>query len=414
MRQPIVFAMFMLAGVCASAQSILAGGHVKARVSGIDYPDDSLYALFTESPAIDQAADFRLKLRQVGGAWDFAADYQLVGQYGDSVSLIRDASSLIPGGAGIQNDDHRLMDLTWDLAEGDDYHTLHRLDRLQVSYTTDKWATRVGRQAIGWGNGFFYNPVDFFNPFDPAAVDKEYKTGDDMAYTQYLRDNGDDVQMVWVVRRDQDENLSSDVNSIALKYHGFAGEVEYDLLLAEHFQDTIGSIGAIVPWGGAIVRGDLVLTDTGEDTVVSAVASWSYSWSGFGKNMVSALEYFHNGFGLNEGFTQEDLVNEPDLLARLIRGELFTRGRNYLAASVSVEMSPLFSIAPNVFLNLEDQSFLAQLSGTWDVRQDWQLLFAVNVPVGDDGTEFGGFESSIDGVKLTQGASIFAQVAYYF
>jgi hypothetical protein len=328
--------------------------------------------------------------------------------------LLREASNLIPGGVGIQNDDHRLMDLTWDLAEGDDYHALHRLDRLQVSYTTDKWATRVGRQAIGWGNGFFYNPVDIFNPFDPAAVDKEYKSGDDMAYTQYLRDNGDDVQAVWVVRRDQHENLSSSVNSVAVKYHGFAGEVEYDLLLAEHFEDTMASIGAIVPWGGAIVRGDLVLTDTDEDTVFSAVASWTYSWSGFGKNMTGAVEYFHNGFGLDEGFTQEDLENETDLLARLVRGELFTLGRNYLAGTLMLEVSPLLNFTPNLFLNLEDQSFLAQLAGTWDFRQNWQLLFALNVPVGDNGTEFGGFESSIEGVNLAPGTAVFAQMAYYF
>lgn len=414
MRQLIVFVLMLLFGASVSAQSVLEGGHVKARMTGVDYPDDSLYALYTESPAIDQAADLRLKFRHGSGAWAMAADYQVVGQYGDSVALLREASNLIPGGVGIQNDDHRLMDLTWDLVEGDDYHTLHRLDRLQVSYTTDKWATRVGRQAIGWGNGFFYNPVDIFNPFDPAAVDKEYKSGDDMAYTQYLRDNGDDVQAVWVVRRDQDENLDSSVNSMALKYHGFAGEIEYDLLLAEHFEDTMVSIGGIVPWGGAIVRGDLVLTDTDNDTVVSAVASWTYSWSGFGKNMTGALEYFHNGFGLDEGFTQADLENEPDLLARLIRGELFTLGRNYLAGGLIVEVSPLFNITPNLFLNLEDQSFLAQLAGSWDFRQNWQLLFALNVPVGDDGTEFGGFESSIEDVNLTQGTAVFAQVAYYF
>ena len=31
-----------------------------------------------------------------------------------------------------------------------------------------------------------FNAMDIFNPFDPAAVDTEYKVGDDMFYGQYL------------------------------------------------------------------------------------------------------------------------------------------------------------------------------------------------------------------------------------
>jgi len=90
--------------------------------------------------------------------------------------------------------------------------------------------------------------VVFFNPFDPAAIDTEYKTGDDMLYAQYLLDSGDDVQAVWVGRRDQDDDVDADVSSLAFKYHRFSEASEFDLLVAEHYDESI------VALGGSIVK----------------------------------------------------------------------------------------------------------------------------------------------------------------
>ena len=175
------------------------------------------------------------------------------------------------------------------------------LDRLHLDITGTKAVARVGRQAISWGNGMFYTPMDFFNPFDPSAIDKEYKTGDDMLYGQYLLNSGDDMQAVWVVRRDINGDVSSDVDSIAAKYHGFIGEYEYDLLLSQHFDDFILGVGGIANLGGAVWRGDITLTDTQTETVMSLVTSLTYSWVGWGKNTSGVLEYFYNGFGISDG-----------------------------------------------------------------------------------------------------------------
>ncbi len=91
-----------------------------------------------------------------------------------------------------------------------------------MGYTGDKAVARFGRQALTWGNGMIYTPMDILNPFDPAAVDKEYKLGDDMLYGQYARDNGDDLQGVVVFRRNLETgDVDQDWSSFALKYHGF-------------------------------------------------------------------------------------------------------------------------------------------------------------------------------------------------
>lgn len=407
--------ILILATAAVHAESVLEGGHTKLRLGVADIPGDSVFRNAIDSPAFDQGGDLRLNFNLQRGAWGADAAWQLIGQAGDSLQLVREVSSLLPGPGGVQNDDRRLMDLTAVLSEGNDYIVSHRLDRLAVSWRSDKWVARLGRQAISWGNGLMYNPVDIFNPFDPAAVDKEYKSGDDMAYGQYLRDNGDDLQAVYVVRRDEQGNLHESVNSASAKYHGFAGESEYDLLLAQHYDDLIAGVGGIVPLGGAVLRGDVTLTDTDLDTYWSAVASLSYSWVGWDKNMSGVVEYFYNGFGQQEDeYATEALAHNPDLLARLARGELFTIGRHYLAGSVMIEVTPLLTLAPNAFINLEDQSLLTQLVGSWNLSQNWQLLAAFNVPVGSAGTEFGGIETGLAGQRLSQGVSFFAQLAWYF
>ncbi|MCX2979552.1 hypothetical protein EYC98_01605 [Halieaceae bacterium IMCC14734] len=407
--------MLLFVAAPSQADSVLEGGHTKLRLGVADIPDDSVFLNAIDSPAFDQGGDLRLNFKAQRGQWGVNADYQLIGQAGDSLTLVRDVSTLLPGPGGVQNDDRRLMDLTAVLSEGNDYVISHRLDRLALSWRGEKWVARVGRQAISWGNGLLYNPVDIFNPFDPAAVDKEYKSGDDMAYTQYLRDNGDDLQAVYVVRRDEQGDLDQAVNSTSVKYHGFSGDAEYDLLLAEHYDDMIVGIGGSLPLGGAVLRGDVTFTETDLDEYWSAVANLSYSWVGWGRNMSGVVEYFYNGFGQPEGeYSTEDLQSNPDLLLRLARGELFTLGRHYVAGTVLIEVTPLLTLAPTAFVNLADQSFLAQLVGTWSLSQNWQLLAALNLPVGGAGTEYGGIETAVEGQRLSQGASIFAQLAWYF
>ena len=56
-------------------------------------------------------------------------------------------------------------------------------------------------------------------------------------------------------------DADADAGTVALKYHGFAGENEYDLLVAEDRDRTVVGAGGTRSIGGAILRGDLVVTD---------------------------------------------------------------------------------------------------------------------------------------------------------
>ena len=366
--------LLLAAGAAVAGDAIEYGGHTKLRLVGQYFSDDSLFNDEAGSTALDAAGELRLNLSGRHGGWSYQADYQLIGLHSEFLPF------------GLPSDDLRLMDLTKTLHDGSEDAAIHRLDRLWLGYTGDKTVVRLGRQALSWGNGLFFSPMDLVNPFDPTTIDTEYKTGDDMLYAQYLRDNGDDLQGAVVFRREPvSGDADRDAGTIALKYHGFAGENEYDLLVAEDRDRTVVGAGGTRSIGGAIVRGDLVVTDAPGDTRVEFVTNVSYSWTWHEKNVSGAAEYYY-----------DDGDN------------------HYLAGSLMIEMSPLWMLTPTVIANVDDPSALLQVITQYSLSDNMTFLGSFNVPLGANGTEFGGPESGVPNRYLSFEAGLFAQLAWYF
>lgn len=424
MKPGLIYLALSLTTTAIADSSVFKGGHAKYQFQLNTLPDDSLLKDYVDSPAIDNNADLRLKFGWQTDNISLASDYQIITKHGDSIRLANSLPASMFFNRPLTDDNNRLFDLTHIISEDNNQVTAHRLDRLYVDITQASTVFRFGRQAVSWGNGLIYTPMDFFNPFDPSAVDKEYKTGDDMFYTQYLTASGDDIQAVWVLRRNTSGDVSANVDSIAVKYHGFVGDstnnAEFDLLLAEHYDDTIFGIGGVTDIGTALWRGDITLTHTGNtqsgsENIFSLVTSLSWSWETRGHNVSGIAEYFYNGFGQGDGdYSQAALLANPELTERILRGELFTLGRHYVALSAMIEMTPLWLLTPNVFINASDGSLLAQLVSSYDLKQDWQLLVALGVPAGSPGTEYGGVDYGNSGKQLSTGLNLFAQLAWYF
>lgn len=430
MNYSTLFTLILCLCFCtkAAAQTWQTDGNLKYRLVNTAYPQSSVFSGLSGSNITDQSLTARLNFNKKLGLWSAQASYQIAAIHGETVELTRgqaialasDSSFSLFARAPIQDDSARLFDLTEIIQEGQDYAVAHRLDRLVLGYQGEQNVIKIGRQAVSWGNGLIYTPMDFLNPFDPTAIDTEYKAGDDMLYAQHLFDNGDDVQLVWVARRDENGATGGDFNSAALKYHGFIGSSEFDLLIAEHYNDTMIGVGGTISVGGAVLRGDWVTTETDNKRFNNFVANISYSWRAWNKNITGSLEYFHNDFGVQSAqlnFT--DLANTPELLDRVQRGELFTLGRDYIAGSAVVEMAPLWLLTPNIFYNVSDNSALTQLVSQHDLSQNTQLAIALSIPLGAKGTEFGGFavanENSDKEVKFSNSSwSLYAQLAWYF
>ena len=414
-RSCVAIVLLVMTLQAGNAAAFELGGHIKSLASVVNIPGDSLLQDFSDDPARDISLDARLNLSGNSGAWSWRSDYQLLAQQGDRLKLVQQHPNLGFIDKALTDDDRRVFDLSKRISDQDDRVITQRLDRLYLTHTSDKTVLKIGRQAVSWGNGIIYNPVDFFNPFDPAAIDTEYKTGDDMLYAQYLQDSGNDLQAVWVGRRDDEDNVTADVSSLALKYHIFMNSSEFDLLVAEHYDAQIIALGASVDIAEAIWRSDIMLTDTGNEQFTSMVLNWSYAWLAGGKNLTATLEYFHNGFGIDDGnYDPQALGRNPELVARIERGELFTLAENYLAVAATIELAPLWLLTGTAFKNLDDHSMLLQIISHHDLQQDLQLLVGTNLPSGSDGSEFGGIDSGVPDRPLAVGTSVFAEIAWYF
>jgi len=415
----MVLAMLLVwqTSVFAGDTDVAIGGRVSPQAAVTSYPDNSAFQDIFGSSSIYSAFDARVVFGLKHKNFSFATDYQLIGIYADQLELTRELPpELRVLFRHLPTDRTRLFDLTHVFTDSGKTAALQRLDRLSVGFATDHVVMKFGRQVITWGNGLVFNVMDIFNPFDPAAVDKEYKTGDDMIYGQYLQSNGNDLQGVMVFRRNPvTEDVESDQGSLAFKYHHMGSTFEIDALAAQHYGDALLGGGFNLSVGGAVVRGDLIIADTDNGTIGSLVTSYSQSWIWGGKNVSGVAEYFYNGFGQTDGcYSPVCLADNPELYKRIARGELFNLGRHYLALSAMIEISPLFLLTPNVFVNITDPSAFVQLVFQNDLRENLLLWSAVNFPVGADGTEFGGAASAIPGLYLSAGPSALVQLVWYW
>ncbi|GAB1256518.1 hypothetical protein NBRC116494_10200 [Aurantivibrio plasticivorans] len=419
-------------------------GNVKYTLQATHFPEESLYRPLLGASVDDHFASSRLKWQFHKSAWDAQVDYQIVGYYRDRLGLQPSTEQYLQR-ALYPDDQFRWFDLTKVFHDEEKSVALHRLDRFNIGYARDDWVVRLGRQIVSWGNGLLFNSVDFFNPFDPASLDKEYKIGDDMLFGQYLANDGDDVQVVAVIRRNGAGDVREAVASEAIKYHAWVdnwlnGEswfsgAELEVVIARHYRDEIIAAGLVNNVGDAVWRGELMLShSTGyanssasgssalrssesDKLVMSFVTNLSYSWVWLGKNVSGIVEYYYNGFGLTGDYSLERVMSDAALFERVERGELYTIGRHYLGLSGVVELTPLMTFSPSAFVNLADQSALVQLSVSYSAAQNVQIIGAINLPVGSSGTEYGGLKQttgSVNDVPLSSDLGFFFQAAYYF
>ncbi len=406
MYKRLLLSLLLLAGSAAAAD---LGGHGKLRAQGFAIPGDSLFRQSTSSPATDLDLELRLNTRWQSGNFAVELDGQLFASQGDRLGIIG-AFGRVP----FPDDQRRAMDLTHVISEGSDRLLLARVDRAVVSYTSENTVIRVGRQALSWGGGLFFGPLDVVNPFDPAAIDTEYKVGDDMLYAQHLFDDGSDLEFAWVSRQDPFTGRSrSDVSSQLAKYRTRVGETDIDVLGGRHYDETIAGLGVSGEWSGAVWQVDTLLTDTDDGLVTQFVANLSRTWVAFGRNMTGAAEIYYNGFGTGaDDISFAELP--PALIERLARGEQFTIGRRYLAGNLGIEWTPLLNLSATAFVSADSGASLLQLGGRYSIDDNIELLFTVDAPLGSDDTEFRGLKLSPELPAASRGAGFFIQLARYF
>lgn len=418
-RAPACMVLLLLAALVPAARAEWKfGGHAKYQYAYTDYRADDLNAALGDAPAHDQSVDLRLKADGGNGPWDATAHYELLAVHGDTLSARRRSAAFAlpaPGTVtGLPDDRRRLFDLTTTVTDHARTAAVQRLDRLAVGYNGAAQTMRFGRQALSWGNGLVFHPMDFINPFSPTAIDKDYKTGDDMLYTQWTLARGGDVQAILVPRRDLNTHaVESRESTYAAKWRSRRQGYDLDFVAARHFDEPLAGLGVVKSVGGAVWRLDAVYQGIHDgDAAWSFVTNVDYSWIWGGKNYYGYGEYFRNGVGEADraGYVSANAA----LVDRINRGELYTLARDYAAVGMQVELHPLLNAFTNLIWNLNDGSVFLQVRGVYDWWQNVQLMAGVNLGFGDRGDEYGGIPVAGTNAFLSPGRSVFLRAAYYF
>ncbi|MDE2135302.1 MAG: hypothetical protein KGJ49_11965 [Alphaproteobacteria bacterium] len=395
----------------ARADSSDIHGRLELQDAGSFARGDSIDAALGGRNRNDLFGNLRLTWEPAWGRWSFSAHYVLNVEDGDSVRLARDEAGLLPASPSTW------FNLTNTFVNHAHISGMQSIDRLSFAYTAPDFVVRIGRQALTWGSGLVFRPMDLFDPFSPSATDTEYKPGTDMIYAQWLFSDGSDLQFIIVPRpARQGAQPSSDASSVALHLHTSLLGHQTTLLLARDHSDWVAGLGVNGALGDATWNLELVPTFLAAGPArVSALANISDAVTLFDRNAMFFAEYFHNGFGVgsNAGFDLTSLP--PDLTDRLARGQLFNTRRDYLAAGLTLEVDPLLNVSSTLIVDLNDSSLFALFAGTYSLSDNLALVAGVQVPVGPARTEFGGLpRAPASQAFLAPPAQVYLQLRRYF
>lgn len=360
-----------------------------------------------DSRLLDHGADLRLLWRRNFAGFTVEVDHATTYLLGDAVEAAAESGPAFdqtPTG-----DERRLLDLTWEVGRGSRHRLLHRLDRLALKHRTPRWAVTVGRDAVSWGSGLVFHPMDLFNPFAPTTVDQDYKAGDDLVRIERLFDDGSDIEMLAVARHGE---IAGDTASAAIKYRALVGGSELDILAARHRGGGVVGLGLRTPIGGALVRSDLVAVDDGDGWTLSGVANIDYSFPVAESSVYVFAEVHRNGVGVRRLPNNPDVLPQP-LAERLARGETFTLMRDYLALGVQFRWHPLVGQSTSLIVNLQDTSKVLQTSIGYEASNAARIQVGLIKTLGGQGDEFGRIGVG-DGRTVGGGSRGYLRLVYFF
>jgi hypothetical protein len=358
---------------------------LKAFTSQINVPRDDVRGSIADDPLQSNALDVRTLFSAGNQGWQFSFDHTALLLSGDTVALGGNRA-LDPAPV---DDDARRFDLTWTVDTGSEHQILHRLDRLVLDYRGADWGVAVGRQAVSWGSGIVFQPLDLFAPFAPTTVDRDYKPGEDVLVVDRLFADGSDLQVLSVFRRDEAGRADADAGSLGARWHRAFGAGEIEWLGGRHVGDTVLGVSIRHPAGGAMVRAEALATETESgERYISALLNMDYSLAFRGRNVYVFGELYRNGFGVASD--RVDLARLPARLqVRLRRGEVFNLQRHYAALGGTVEWHPLVTQSLTLISSLDDGSVLAQGELRWSASDALRVDVGALVSMGNRGDEFG-------------------------
>lgn len=278
----------------------------------------------------------------------------------------------------------RYLDLDWNIKTREQFFWDHQFDRLNAKIDLSLADLIFGRQAISWGVGYLWSPVDLLTTFSPLQINRDYKAGMDAALLDVPVGPFQESYLAYA----PDENWS------------------HSALLGRH-RLRLGSVDVAVMGGWIIsdyVLGGEVNADVkGIGMRLEATHTWPEETSRFVRTLVGfdyqftadlflQLEYYYNGFGTSDPAGYLQVIRAP----RSLRGEIYNTAHHYLGVNGRYQLTPLIFLNGTTIINLNDGSALLEpaliysLSNNAEIRLG-AILALGKRPDGNLRSEFGAY-----------------------
>jgi hypothetical protein len=265
----------------------------------------------------------------------------------------------------------RLRQLDWGIAAGTGLSWRHEIDRAAAELPLGAFRATAGRQAIGWGRGVLFGAIDFFSPFAPLEVDREWRRGVDAlrAELELSRRAAAEVVVAGAER-------ASDMAALA-RLRGALGDADAELVGGWRAGDWVGGLSASGAAGDAELHGEVAAFRSrdplpaggslGDDRLaVKAVLGASNRFA-LGKGLYLLLEAHWSGFGARSPGALAPLAADPAFARRLLRGDTQIAGRQAAALLSSYEVSEVTTASVAAVVSPRDGSGVAAPSLRFDL-----------------------------------------------
>lgn len=276
------------------------------------------------------------------------------------------------------SENRQFLDLSQTLVEDNDAFYEHRLYRASLEYENDYFSLEVGRQQIPWGAGHFFTPTDIFNPFSPTQIELEERDGVDAVNLMTKQYHGYELQLIYTPRGKELHpyrymgRLSRDIKGYEVGLLG--GRVLRDYVYGFDLQGNIKN---------SAVRGEFLFREADEEKdFIKFTVNADYN---FPHNIYGLLEYHFNGQGRRNRNAYQ--------LDRFLRGDIQQMAKNYLAAMVGHNLTPLLRFENRTIFNMDDASFFVRPEFRYEWHSNLLLTLASQLYLGGPGEEYGRAEN---------------------
>jgi hypothetical protein len=346
--------LFCVVAIGARAEGLKLSGYYKNLLTGSETvaPAGERYTLDVN----------RLRLKLEGAlsqsvALDLQYDNEvLFGSYLDTAQFA--AQKDAPSG--------QYWDLESNYAEGGSYYARHLLYRANLTFSRGATDLRLGRQRIAWGTGRFWSPLDFFNPINPIALERDERLGVDAVLAEHKLGPLSRISAAYA-------RYGGDESSAALNWHSNVRAMDYSFVAGRSRGEDLLGADLSGQVGGAGVRAELVQYED----YARAVLALDYA---FPNTLTLSGELYYNGAGTDDTAAYDF----TGLFARRIQNV----GRRYFGGYAAYELTPLVKWLNYLVVNLGDDSRFFSPVLVFSLQPNLDLSIGAQLFGGSPGSEY--------------------------